>query len=114
MYGRTVSRCVDSVTPRPLRDAQTLARSFVTSWRVTFQPRATSHFETKSTAPLSAPVEESNARSSAASETTSVMRPKLASQVFLRPHMIASAVLVHPSTCCEPLAKSPRGQHAKC
>ena len=78
MYGGTVSRCVESVTPRPLRDAQTLARPRVTSWRCTFQPRATSQLETKSTAPLSAPVEESIARSSAASATTSVIPAKLA------------------------------------
>src|SRR5438270_6696772 len=55
-----------------------LARPRVTSWRKTFQPRATSHLETKSTAPPSAPVEESMLKSSAASATTSVMPAKLA------------------------------------
>ena len=60
MYGGTVSRCVESVTPPPARDAQTLRASRATSCIVTFQPRAMSHFETKSTAPLSAPVDESN------------------------------------------------------
>src|SRR4051812_23137137 len=80
MNGGTVSRCVENVTPPPFRDAQTFARPRVTSWSVTFHPRATSHLETKSTAPLSAPVEESIVRSSAASATTSVMRGKLVTQ----------------------------------
>src|SRR5579884_3926933 len=83
MYGGTVSRCVERVTPRPPpeREAHTLARPRVTSWSVTFQPRATSHFDTKSTAPFSAPVDESMVNSSAASATTSVMSPKLAAPV---------------------------------
>ena len=54
MYGGTVSRCVESVTPRPARDAQTFARPLATSWSVTFQPRAISQRETKSTAGLRA------------------------------------------------------------
>ena len=38
--GGTVSRCVESVTPWPLRDAQMLARPRVTSCSETFHPRA--------------------------------------------------------------------------
>src|SRR3954470_19280320 len=78
MYGGTVSRCVEKVTPPPARDAQTLARPFVTVWVVTFQPRAINHRETKSTAGPSEPVDDCSASSSAASETTSVMREKVA------------------------------------
>ena len=51
-----MSRCVEKVTPPPERDAQTLARPLVTSWSVTFHPRATSQRDTKSTAPASEPV----------------------------------------------------------
>ena len=39
MYGGTVSRCVESVTPPPARDAQTLPRPGETSCTVTFHPR---------------------------------------------------------------------------
>src|SRR3954449_3304956 len=73
MYGGTVSRCVESVTPPPARDAQMFARPFATSCDVTFQPRAISQRETKSTAGPSAPVEDWRASSSAASATTSVI-----------------------------------------
>src|SRR4051812_37839446 len=64
--------------PRRARDAQTLPRPFVTVWVVTFQPRAINHRETKSTAGPSEPVDDCSASSSAASETTSVMREKVA------------------------------------
>src|SRR3954470_7856537 len=73
MYGGTVSRWVESVTPPPAREAQMFARPFATSCDVTFQPRAMSQRETKSTAGPSAPVEDWSARSSAASATTSVI-----------------------------------------
>src|SRR5215207_6692818 len=78
MYGGTVSRCVDRVTPPPAREAHTFARPFATSCRVTFHPRAISQRETKSTAGPSAPVEDCRARSSAASATTSVIAQKVA------------------------------------
>src|SRR5688500_16309140 len=74
MYGGTVSRCVDSVTPPPLRDAQMLPRPGVTSWTVTFQPRLTRRRDTNSTALPSPPVGDLMESSSAHSATTSVMR----------------------------------------
>jgi len=58
MYGGTVSRCVENVTPLPAREAHTLARPLVTSWVVTFQPRAMSQRATKSTAGPSEPVDD--------------------------------------------------------
>src|SRR6478609_7772952 len=73
MYGGTVSRCVDRVTPPLPCEAQTFARPLATSCDVTFQPRLISQREMKSTAGPSAPVEDWRARSSAASATTSVI-----------------------------------------
>jgi hypothetical protein len=72
--GGTVSRCVESVTPPPRRDAHTLPRPGVTSCTVTFHPRATSQRATKSTAFPSRPVGDWMETSSAAMATTSVMR----------------------------------------
>src|SRR5450830_660783 len=77
MYGGTVSRCVENVTPLPACDAQTFARPFVTSWVVTFQPRAMSQRATKSTVGPSDPVDDWIASNSAARATTSVMTLKI-------------------------------------
>src|ERR1019366_879845 len=57
-------------------DAHTFPRPGVTSWTVTFQPRATSQRATNSTARPSSRVVEGMASNSAASATTSVM-PKV-------------------------------------
>ena len=74
-YGGTVSRCVERVTTPPRREPHTLARPGDTSCRRTLHPRATSQRATNSTAAPSLNVGDSIARSSAASATTSVIRP---------------------------------------